>query len=68
MPESKKCRLCGKKIDEEKDLTLCGYGKCVKCCYEKCNHRTHKNHGYDKKEELKKASKVNQEMSKVIFS
>jgi len=42
----KKCCIegCDEVIDTKKDVTLCGYDKCVKCCGG-CMHRTHYNPG-----------------------
>lgn len=41
--EDNKCRLCDDGvIDLKVDETVCGYGKCVKCCGG-CLHRTYFN-------------------------
>jgi hypothetical protein len=37
------CRKCGHVIDENNDRTICGYGRCMKCCAETCGHRQHLN-------------------------
>ena len=38
----KKCRLCEGTVDTSVDMTVCGYGKCIKYCLG-CMHRPHWN-------------------------
>jgi len=60
-------------IDPDSDETLCGYGKCIKCCAG-CGHSIHYNpkvmiRGKDGilVNKLKHASEINKQMSEAIF-